>query len=487
MEQLIILLVWLAVILAVGIGAGKLRPVRTAEDWSVGGRSFRWITNYFTAHATQLSALTMLGFPGLIYLVGVPVLYAHFIAYMLGTCGFFVLFGTKIWRLGKKHKHITPTDFLTRYYGGGKWFGFFLGAVFFLALIPYIQIQVLGAGFLFEMASGGLIPGWMGALILYGMVVIYTWIGGLRSVAYTDVAQGAVLLFGLWVGTIAIIQVFGGGFINTFSMAIEKVPQLLTVSGYKGWNWPFVLSWALALGVGWAFHAHMWLRMYTARSAKDSRIWTATIFTENMIHGILLTGAMIAVAMAFPGVERADLAFMGTVEKLFPTFFFGLFLAAVASAIFSTVDSQVHALGLIVSHDFIERSGRKLKDREFIWVNRLVVLLVVLAGYILAYTYPEPLGLLSGYPASLGFILLPTVIFAVTAQKWVTKHGVILGLIVGYIVMAITSTGPLKNPYSVYFGLWGVIANTIVLIIVSLLTKTRPSEEAVKEVREAGW
>ncbi len=59
------------------------------------------------------------------------------------------------------------------------------------------------------------------------------------------------------------------------------------------------------------------------------------------------------------------------------------------------------------------------------------------AGYILAFYYPMILGFLAAYPASLGFILLPQIICAVTAQRWVTKYGAIAGLIAGFITMAI--------------------------------------------------
>ncbi len=485
MLTLYILIGWLTLIFLVGILAGRYKPVRSREDWNVAGRSLHWLTNYFTAHATQLSALTMMGFPGLIYTVGVPVTYAHYVAYMLGTCGFFVLFGVKIWRLGKKFRFVTPTDFLTWYYGGGRWFRYFLAVLFFVALIPYIQIQVIGAGWIFNEASGGLIPLWLGALIMYAIIIAYIWVGGLRSVAYTDVVQGALLLFGLWAGSLGTFLILGGG-PKALAIAAEKVPQLLYVSGYKGWDWPFTISWSLVLGVGWAFHVHMWLRMYTPRSEKDARIWSGVIFAENMIHGILLTLAMITAATLFPDI-RPDLAFLTMCKKVFPLAMYGVFIAAVAAALGSTLNSQAHALGLVVIHDFLEGTNVKLTDRGYIWANRITVLTAMTAGYILAFYYPMVLGSLAPYPAALGFILLPQVICAVTAQRWVTKYGAIAGLIAGLITMVVFSTGPFKNPFHIHFGLWGVIANTIVFVIVSLLTKPKPSEEVIKEVIEAGW
>jgi Na+/proline symporter len=75
----------------------------------------------------------------------------------------------------------------------------------------------------------------------------------------------------------------------------------------------------------------------------------------------------------------------------------------------------------------------------------------------------------------------------VTAQKWVTKEGVAAGLIVGYIVFLITGTGPLTNPLNIYSGMWGFLANTVVMAVVSLFTKSKPRKEVIEVITNAGW
>jgi sodium/proline symporter len=162
-------------------------------------------------------------------------------------------------------------------------------------------------------------------------------------------------------------------------------------------------------------------------------------------------------------------------------------LAAVSAAIFSTIDSQIHAIGVIVTHDFIERGGKQLTERQFIWLNRIIVVVVTFIGYVLAFTYPAPLAFIGGYAAALGFIMMPPVLAMVTAQKWVTKEGVAAGLIVGYIVFLITGTGPLTNPLNIYSGMWGFLANTVVMAVVSLFTKSKPRKEVIEVITNAGW
>jgi Na+/proline symporter len=99
-EKFLIFVAWIIIVIGVGLWAGRVKKITTREEWSVAGRSFRWITNYFTAHGTQLSALTFFGFPGLLYTVGVPVFYAHYIFYAFRNLYFLRAFRSK--NLAKK-------------------------------------------------------------------------------------------------------------------------------------------------------------------------------------------------------------------------------------------------------------------------------------------------------------------------------------------------------------------------------------------------
>ena len=46
--------------------------------------------------------------------------------------------------------------------------------------------------------AGNLIPYWIGVLLLVLVIIVYETLGGLRAVAWTDVAQGSMLLIGLF-------------------------------------------------------------------------------------------------------------------------------------------------------------------------------------------------------------------------------------------------------------------------------------------------
>ncbi len=204
---------------------------------------------------------------------------------------------------------------------------------------------------------------------------------------------------------------------------------------------------------------------------------------------MIMVCAALSLSIAFPGQEAiADKLFMMKLQEVLNPWVYGLILAGAISAMLSTVDSQVHALSLVIVRDFIEKSGIKLSEKMLVNVSRATVVISMALGLALAFTAPGYLAWIGGYAASFGLILLPAIICALTAQKWVTRTGVIAGIFGGTFAMIITSVGSLKNACGIYFGFWGFVVDIVLLCVVSLLTRDdRPSEETVKAMREIGW
>jgi Na+/proline symporter len=199
-----------------------------------------------------------------------------------------------------------------------------------------------------------------------------------------------------------------------------------------------------------------------------------------MIHGILLSLAAIFAAALIPGV-RPDLAFL-TGAMRYSEILGAWLLVGIGAAIVTTVDSQLHSIGLLISHDILERGRAYFSDRAFIWINRALLMVVAAIGYILYFIYPYPLGIIAGYAAALGLIMAPPIIAALTAQKWITKEGVVVGLVAALISTIVFSTGPLANLYRIHYAAWAIVIETLVMAIVSIFTKSKPSKEVINEL-----
>jgi SSS family solute:Na+ symporter len=485
---LAVIIGYFVLMLIVGFYASKRYPIKTFEDWSLAGRSFRTITNFFTAHATQLSALQYMGFFAYIYIFGIVTFHAIYNMYLLASVPFLAtVLGPKVWKLGRKFGHITSSDLIAHYYGSNS-LGLLVGIVLFLAIIPYIQVQVMATGYIFDIASDKIVPYWLGALVAYLIVIVYTWAGGMRAVAYTDIIQGAMLFIGVWIGGAWIVSALGGGIFKVFSEVATKSPTHLLVPP-KGWTHLFLFSWALPVALGWQSHPHMWLRLHTPRDEKTARRWPLPMFIFNATTGFFVVLTALTLFLVKPGMAKvADRLFIETLHEYWHPLLFGLIAACALAAIMSTLDSQAHALGIVISNDLIRRYGLRISEEALITVNRIVVAVGLLAGLVLALTVPEYLAWLGGFSAAMGAQCMPGIICALLNQKWPTKWGVGAGIVGGVVVMFATSVGPLTNYGGVYGGMWGLIANLIILVAVSLATRRyRPSDEIVKIYREIGY
>ncbi len=101
----------------------------------------------------------------------------------------FYYIGHKVWLLGKENNFITPPELIEFRLPNRSLKLLFL-TVMVVFTLPYLALQPIGAGYLLENLTGGQIPDFFGATCLTLVIVIYVFIGGMRSVAFTDVLQG---------------------------------------------------------------------------------------------------------------------------------------------------------------------------------------------------------------------------------------------------------------------------------------------------------
>src|SRR5699024_5913486 len=111
----------------------------------------------------------------------------------LTACAWAVLFGymyfvvgNRFWVLGKKFNYVLPCAWLWDFYNNEK-VRISVGLIVSIFTIPYLQIQLTGGAYLIEVASGGVIPFWLAALLFYAVIITYVWVGGMRAVAWTDI------------------------------------------------------------------------------------------------------------------------------------------------------------------------------------------------------------------------------------------------------------------------------------------------------------
>jgi len=171
--------------------------------------------------------------------------YAHYVIMSLGTAfaaiSFFLL-GTEIWKEGQAQGHITPAELIYHKTGsqGLRWI---FGGVMVVFTFPYLALQIIGAGYILESLTAGTVPYFWGACILTLFTIAYVWVGGMKSVAKTDLKQGLLMIILMVIAVVVIVRSLGG-----LSAAHEQVLQMK----------PELFS---REGVGMAFPPKKWFSM----------------------------------------------------------------------------------------------------------------------------------------------------------------------------------------------------------------------------------
>lgn len=460
---------YLAVTLAVGLLSGK-RGSASTVGYVAGDRGLGFIVLYFVMGASIFSAFAFLGGPGWAYSRGA----AAFYILSYGTIGLipWYFFGPRVAALGRRHGYVTQAElFADRF--DSRWISALLALISLAAFIPYLTLQMQGAGHVFAVVTEGRVPHWLGAAIAYGVVLVYVFASGVMGVAWTNTLQGIFMLGLAWGLGLYLPTRLYGGVGEMFEALAAEAPALLTAPGLQGgepWSWGGYSSAILISAIGFSLWPHYFMKIYTARSDKILKA-TVVFYPTFQIFLIPILFIGFAGVLSFPGVEPAD--------EILPTILMsmdlhpavvGLFCAGALAASMSTGDALLHAAGSIMVRDFfcVLFPGR-LDDRA---QRRLIrVLLIVISAVAYWFAVLSELSLVALLLVSYGFIAqVAPVLLATFFWPRATPQGVLGGLLAGCAVVALFDRIPELQWLGIHPGIFGLVANGLVLIAVSLRT-----------------
>jgi len=474
------------VVLLIGVLAWKKFPPKTLDEWTHGGGFARTLLQVTLLAGTQYSALTFMGMIGYGYLFGSGWIVVAPIYTMGATAVLFLLFYARLWKMFKKFGWITIGQILGGVYGRAV--GAFIGLLTAIALLPYMQIQLMGAGYLAEVCSYGLLPFWVGAALSYIVVAIYVILGGVRSVAYTTLLQG-ILMLG-FIGIVPFVSHFlVGGPTEVFTKLAEMYPKKVVLPGlFEAWGpifqFTFIASW-----MGWFFHPSIFTRATTVR---DPVILRRTVGLYFITWLIVITNFIFAsslILVTYPGQAAiADKLWIKFIAEHWPPVVLGITGAAGLAALQSSLDSQSQALSSEFGIDLFRVliPGKLSKKAELILVRCLVLVFLAL-GFTLALVSPVYLMFLGEFTTAIAVQAMPGFLGAVIPIRFFNKYAVVAGAAGGLLAAVLTSKYFFPIPY-LWFGFIGLMVNFAIVFIGSALTKKgRPSEEIIKAVKEVAW
>ncbi|MHC4616703.1 MAG: sodium/proline symporter PutP [Planctomycetota bacterium] len=476
-------------IFLLGIGFYFYRKSVSIEDYLLGGRGMgAWVTA-LSAQASDMSGWLLMGLPGAIYLGGMGKTWIA-IGLFVGTVLNWKLVSGRLRIYTQRTDTITLPCFFEQRFGDPTGLLRVVSAIIILIFFTiYASSGLVATGKLFE--STFEVP-YKAAVIVGGAIIIaYTFLGGFLAVCWTDLFQGLLMVLALIaVPAVAYSDVGGIGAIRE-AMARKAISSSLIPEG-GGLGVLTIIS-AAAWGLGYFGQPHILARFMSVKSVGK----LAGSMTIAVIWVFLSLGG--AVIIGFIGTGMFDNLTRGEEEKVFiyminrvmHPWLAGIMLAAILSAIMSTIDSQLLVSSSALTEDFYEKAiKRRAGEKEIIMVGRGCVILISLVALVLALTWDETILKIvahawGGFGAAFG----PLVLFALFSRR-TSWQAVLSGMVTGTVVLAVWKLVELDQ--YMYEIVPGFICNCLMILVVNSFIRQADErvlglyEEVSGEIRRAG-
>lgn len=309
---------------------------------------------------------------------------------------------------------------------------------------------------------------WVAFGILGVIIIFYTSLSGLWGLAVTDMMQFIVMSVAAGVLCLGMYSHFGG-FATLFEQAGAINPNLITISG--GNNMMEILSWAIGALAMYA-NSQSYQRFGSSKSGGDIKVSYSCIMLFGIFFSTIMVLAGMAALVEYPEVAAASPseAFWGIVFTTLPIGLRGLFVAAVLSAVMSTVSADYLICGAVVVHDIFKGFIKpELGDKAEVKGTRIVIWCVGIAMIIATYFWQD--GISKAYYYCGGFQVAAFIVplmFGLFYRRKTAAAGFwsLLLTIVMYAVWQFV----LECPGGVPTNLACIIFSALVYVIVAKLT-----------------
>jgi sodium/proline symporter len=478
LPTLISVIIYLAAMLIIGIIAARM--TKDLNDYVLGGRRLGAGVAALSAGSSDMSGWLMLGLPGAMYLGGMSEIWLP-IGFAVGAYlnWQFVAKPLRVYTKVANDSITIPDFFENRFRDHSKILRVVSAIVILVFFTFYTSSSLVGGAILLENSFGMdyKVALWVGAAV----ILSYTLFGGFLAASWTDFIQGILMFLALIIVPIVAIYELGG-----WNETVQQIGNIDTsyLDVYSGATAIGVIS-LLAWGLGYFGQPHILVRFMGLKSTKDvpkARLIRMVWMIFSLFGAVFVGFAGIAYFADSP-LENSETVFIMFSQVLFNPWVAGFLLAAILSAIMSTVDSQLLVSSSALANDFYKSIFRRnASKKEEMIVGRIAVLGIAVIAIFLGYDPDSKVLELVGYAwAGFGAAFGPVIILSLFWKR-ITRNGALAGIIVGAITVILWAqiSGGL---FDVYELAPGFLFASLGIIIVSLLDKT-PLKEVQEEFNE---
>lgn len=438
----------LYLLLIIFIGLLSNRFVASQLDFLLAGRRLGpWVTA-FSERASGESAWLILGLPGAAIAVGYGEIWAV-IGITLGIISSWFLIAEKLRYETEKYEALTVPEYLHKKFNDSSGIIKLTSAIIIgIFFTFYVSAQFHGSGKILNTIFG--IDPLQGITLGAFVIILYTIMGGLLAVAWTDLLQGILMI-----GTLVILPIVG---LIELSSLEQPLSELLVsndpaksslFAGMTGLAALSVATGGLSWGLGYFGQPHLLIRYMAISSVKEVKKarWIASLWAIPGISGAFLIGI---VGMAYFGEDffigkDPEIIMPLLAQTLLPGWLAGLLISGAVAAMMSTADSQLLVSTSAISEDLGINAIKKRKESDTLLNTRIITVLLGIFAYIVAmyseYSGNTIFSIVSFAWSGLGSSFGPAVLLALWWNK-TTREGVISGLFTGAITTLIWGSSP---------------------------------------------
>ncbi len=383
----------------------------SSKDYFLGGKNLPWWAVCFAIVATETSTLTFISIPGLAYLTNLNFIQVT-LGYLIGriVVSFIFLpayqkgelhtaYSFLAIRFGPKTRNIASITFMfTRLIADG--------VRLFATAIP-LAILIKGWNTLTFLSNEQI---YIFSIIVMAMItLVYTYLGGVRAVIWTDVVQMFIYLIGAIAAAAVILGDLHDGLLSMIDAAIpDGKLAVINFSLDKSFgdfiSSPYTLIASVLGGAFLSMASHgtdqiIVQRLLTVRTLKDSQralIGSGVIviiqFTIFLFIGVLLYTYFEGMTLEQLNVLKADEIFPKFIIEHIPSGLSGLIIAGLIAAAMSTLSGSVNSLASAVMLDFYKPYfGKNLSEIRELSISRFVSLMwaLLLVGMAIFFIYND--------------------------------------------------------------------------------------------------
>ena len=376
-----------------GIGYFASRKVSNISDYYVGGKKLGFWIAALSARSTGESGWLLIGVTGMGALLGVSAFWIV-VGEVLGVWLSWQFMAKKFKRMTDEYDSITIPDYLVSHFGSTTNLLRIVSATALsLFVVIYVSAQIDITGKTFESFLG--LNYYTGIALGFGIVVLYIFSGGFLAVAWSDFFQGSLMFVGLLLlPVVAFFSISGNE--SIISGLNEIDPGLLNPWGAGGptlMNLMSVLG-LLSIGIGFMGSPQVYVRFIAIRdeSEVEKGKWVAVIYTlltDTAAVCIGLLGRYMLTRSGdnpelILGIAGEDVLAL-VLGQVMPTIIIGIYIAAVLSAVMSTVDSLLVVASSAVTRDFYQKIlNPQVDESKLMALSKKVTITLAILALVVA-------------------------------------------------------------------------------------------------------